>query len=197
MIKLIVGLGNPGLQYEKTRHNAGFIFLDKLLKTIGGSWQGLRQFDGDVANITINQHKLMLLKPMLYMNRSGLSVGKLMRYYKFAREEILVVHDELDLPEGEIRLKHDGGHAGHNGLRDIIAHVDGRDFYRMRIGIGRPKVGVQVADYVLSNYSAKSLNELNVIFDAFNKILMHLIQGDVAAFNLHAKQIAIELQKSS
>ncbi|MFZ2451103.1 MAG: aminoacyl-tRNA hydrolase [Methylovulum miyakonense] len=153
MIKLIVGLGNPGRQYEKTRHNVGFLFLDTLLADYGGSWQLEGKFQGHLAECAIAYHKVLLLKPETFMNRSGQAVGKVARYYKIQPEEILVVHDELDFEAGVVKLKKGGGHAGHNGLRDIIAHLGGNDFYRLRIGIGRPAAGKVVADYVLSEPS--------------------------------------------
>ncbi|MDD4916010.1 MAG: aminoacyl-tRNA hydrolase [Methylococcales bacterium] len=163
MIKLIVGLGNPGSQYDKTRHNAGFVFLDHLLSAYGGSWVVSSQFQGETAVCSIAGSRLILLKPMTFMNRSGLSVGNLMRYYKFKPEELLVVHDELDLPAGAVRLKRDGGHAGHNGLRDIIAHLQSRDFFRLRMGIDRPAQGGNVADYVLSKPSAENCRKFDAL----------------------------------
>lgn len=153
MIRLIVGLGNPGSQYEKTRHNAGFAFLDELADRFGIVWQKQSQFEGAFADGSINGQRMVFLKPMTYMNRSGSSVGKVLRYYKYAPEDMLVVHDELELPEGVGRLKQGGGHSGHNGLRDIIAQIDSRDFLRLRVGVGRPVAGGNVADYVLSRAS--------------------------------------------
>jgi PTH1 family peptidyl-tRNA hydrolase len=188
MIKLIVGLGNPGLQYEKTRHNAGFLFLDDLASAAGGKWVSSSQFQAEVANISIAGDKLILLKPMTFMNRSGMSVGKLMRYYKVNPEEMLVVHDELDLSAGVVRLKRDGGHAGHNGIRDIMAHAGSKDFYRLRIGIGRPVPGANIADYVLSGLSARAVEDLRGVFQLLLTRLQYVLTGDVAAFNnLQAK----------
>jgi PTH1 family peptidyl-tRNA hydrolase len=183
MIKLIVGLGNPGQQYEKTRHNAGFAFLEALISVNGGNWLSSSQFQGDYAVCAIGGHKLVLLKPMTYMNRSGASVGSLMRYYKFSAEELLVVHDELDLPEGVLKLKRDGGHAGHNGLRDIIAHIDSRDFYRLRIGIGRPDSGKNIADYVLSRPSKEAGMRFDDVHVRAIAKLDLLMAGKVAEFN--------------
>lgn len=183
MIKLIVGLGNPGLQYERTRHNAGFLFLDGLVSDIGAHWSVSESFQAEIANVVVDGHKLMLLKPMTFMNRSGLSVGKLMRYFKFECEQLLVVHDELDLPSGAVRLKCGGGHAGHNGIRDIIAHVGSKDFYRLRIGIGRPLHGLSTADYVLSAFSGQDLEEVVGLFRSTSIHSQNLLGGDVAAFN--------------
>ena len=164
MIKLIVGLGNPGSQYEKTRHNAGFLFLDLLAANYDGLWRQESKFHGTLASCVINSQKVLLLKPTTFMNRSGQAVSSMTRYYKLSPEQVLVVHDELDFMAGTVKLKKGGGHAGHNGLRDIIAHLDSRDFYRLRIGINRPNAGKAVADYVLS---APSKIDRNAIFEAF------------------------------
>ncbi len=173
MIKLIVGLGNPGQQYQKTRHNAGFLFLDGLAADLGGAWVSESRFQGLIAECSLPAGKLILLKPQAFMNRSGQSVGMVARYYKLQPEEILVVHDELDFDAGVVKLKKDGGHAGHNGLRDIIAHLGSKEFYRLRIGIGRPEAGKQVADYVLSNPSKM---ELDLIVSAFDQGRSHIDQ---------------------
>ena len=183
MIKLIVGLGNPGRQYEKTRHNAGFLFLDYLATVNHLSWSSSSQFQGEIADFSLMGEKLILLKPMTFMNRSGHAVGGLLRYYKFKPEEMLVVHDELDLAEGVVKMKRDGGHAGHNGLRDIIAHAGTRDFYRLRIGIGRPKAEGGVADYVLSRPSSQAFCQLNAVFDLLERNLGFLLTGDVSFAN--------------
>lgn len=181
MIKLIVGLGNPGLQYQATRHNAGFLFLDRLASSGIAGWSASGQFNGEMANLTVKGMRLVLLKPTTFMNKSGMSVGKVLRYHKLRPEEMLVVHDELELPEGRFKLKRDGGHSGHNGLRDIIAHIDSRDFYRLRIGISRPPLGDSVADYVLSRPGVEG----EILFDRVCKLLVDhldlLINCDVAA----------------
>ena len=180
MIKLIVGLGNPGLQYEKTRHNAGFLFLDGLVSELGCVWIRESRFQGFLAECIISNQKVMLLKPDTFMNRSGQAVGKVVRYYKLIPDEILVVHDELDFDVGVIRLKKDGGHAGHNGLRDIIAHLGSNAFYRLRVGIGRPEDGRTVADFVLS---LPSKNEWNLMISGFNligSVLSQIVAGNMA-----------------
>lgn len=183
MIKLVVGLGNPGRQYEDTRHNAGFLLLDYLVARHAARWSLNNQFQGEVANFSLSGNKALLLKPMTFMNRSGLSVGNVLRYYKIKPEEMLVVHDELDLPEGCVKMKRNGGHAGHNGLRDIIAHAGTRDFFRLRIGIGRPVAGYNVADYVLSKPSAQGVNLLSQVFQLLESNLELLLAGDVSAAN--------------
>ena len=181
MIKLIVGLGNPGQQYEKNRHNAGFLFLDHLLNQHSGSWSNESKFHGMIATSFIAGSKVILLKPQTFMNRSGLSVGSVARYYKFKAEEILLVHDELDFSAGVVKLKKGGGHAGHNGLRDIIANLGERDFYRARIGIGRPVSGKPVADYVLSDPSRDERGLMLSAFDLLDLKMDKIVAGDFSA----------------
>lgn len=182
MIKVIVGLGNPGQQYEKTRHNAGFLFVDRLAAFCGAGWSRAGQFQAEVAECFVGGGKVLLLKPMTFMNRSGASVGAVLRYYRLDPGELLVVHDELELAEGVARLKRDGGHAGHNGLRDIIGHIGTRDFYRLRIGISRPLVG-GVADYVLSGFSGDALARLSDLFEVLLKDVDALLAGDLTVVN--------------
>ncbi len=148
-LKLLVGLGNPTAQYEKTRHNAGFWFLDEAAAKYGQTLHQDQKFHGLVGKLDLNGTVVHLLKPMTFMNRSGQSVGALTQYFKIDPSEILVVHDELDLPPGVARLKRGGGHGGHNGLRDIISHLGSSDFYRLRLGIGHPGDRAAVMDYVL------------------------------------------------
>ena len=153
-IKLVVGLGNPGREYEQTRHNAGFWFVDLLARSIGASFNKESKFHGDVAK----SGGILLVKPTTFMNRSGQSVGALAKFYQINPDEILVAHDEMDLPSGGVKMKI-GGAAGSNGIKDIVAHLGTRDFWRLRIGIGHPrelagKQGVnmerpEVVDYVL------------------------------------------------
>jgi len=181
MIKLIVGLGNPGRQYEKTRHNAGFLFLDRLVFGSGCDWVREPRFDGVVAEVSVAGGKVMLLKPGTFMNRSGQAVGKVARYYKLAPEEILVVHDELDFDVGVVKLKKDGGHAGHNGLRDIIVHLGSKEFYRLRLGIGRPPAGKVVADFVLSNPSKNEWDLMLSAFDIAGGCVAQMVAGDMSA----------------
>ncbi len=180
MIKLIVGLGNPGLQYERTRHNVGFLFLDRLVFGSGHGWVRESRFDGLLSEIESEGARVMLLKPGTFMNRSGQAVGKVARYYKLVPEEILVVHDELDFDVGVVRLKKDGGHAGHNGLKDIIAHLGSKEFYRLRIGIGRPVSGRVVADFVLSDPSGSEWNSLLLAFSLADSYVGQMIAGDLS-----------------
>lgn len=147
-VQLVVGLGNPGAEHVLTRHNAGYWFVDALAERAGGRFKPERKFHGDLCRVRVAGSDLRLLKPTTFMNRSGQSVQSVMAYLKLSPEAILVVHDDLDLPVGVARLKWSGGHGGHNGLRDIISHI-GRDFRRLRIGIGHPGTGSDVIDYVL------------------------------------------------
>lgn len=180
MIKLIVGLGNPGRQYEKTRHNVGFLFLDRLISAVNGGWVKESRFDGLLAEVVVAGDHVKLLKPDTFMNRSGQAVGKVARYYKLLPEEILVVHDELDFDVGVVKLKMDGGHAGHNGLRDIIAHLGSKEFYRLRIGIGRPTKGRDVADFVLSDPSKRECELMSSVFDLAAGYVLQMVVGDTS-----------------
>jgi PTH1 family peptidyl-tRNA hydrolase len=148
-LRIIVGLGNPGPEHQVTRHNAGFWFVDLLARRHGGEFRDYRKYSGETARITIAERELVLLKPTTYMNRSGLSIRQISDFFKIAPEDILVAHDELDLPVGTVRLKQGGGHGGHNGLRDTIAHI-GEAFWRLRLGIGHPGNKAEVIDYVLT-----------------------------------------------
>lgn len=148
---LIVGLGNPGAKYDGTRHNVGFEFVDLLARRYAGQWKSERKYAGELCQIKIDGQAITLLKPMTFMNRSGQSVGPLVQFFKWAPEQILVAHDELDLPPGVCRFKQGGGHGGHNGLRDVIACLGNqKQFYRVRIGIGHPGHASDVVGYVLS-----------------------------------------------
>jgi PTH1 family peptidyl-tRNA hydrolase len=151
-LQIVVGLGNPGPEHRLTRHNAGFWFVDALARQHGAQFRAHARYHGEIAKITIENRELVLLKPQTYMNRSGLSIRALMDYIKAPVGELLVVHDELDLPVGVARLKLGGGHGGHNGLRDTITHCGG-DFWRLRVGIGHPGDKSQVIDYVLQRAS--------------------------------------------
>ena len=151
-IKLIVGLGNPGADYERTRHNAGFWLIDAIAEDLRASFTNEKSFSGLVAKARVQAEQVFLAKPQTYMNRSGQCVGALARFYKLDAQEILVLHDELDLFPGQVKVKQGGGHAGHNGLRDIQSVLGSADFWRLRLGIGHPRtlnLTQEVADFVL------------------------------------------------
>jgi PTH1 family peptidyl-tRNA hydrolase len=163
-LRLIVGLGNPGPEHQATRHNAGFWFVDVLARRHGAEFRDYRKYSGETARVSIGGDEIVLLKPTTYMNRSGLSIRQLSEFYKIAADDILVAHDELDLPAGSVRLKHGGGHGGHNGLRDTIAHI-GESFWRLRLGIGHPGNKIDVIDYVLTRAPR---SEEDLIMEAVN-----------------------------
>ena len=147
-LKIIAGLGNPGPEHLLTRHNAGFWFVDALAANAGARFRSHTKFQGEICRMQLCGAEVTLLKPMTYMNRSGLAIRSLADYLKVAPAEIMVAHDELDLPVGEARFKFGGGAGGHNGLRDSITHL-GPDFWRLRLGIDHPGEKSQVIDYVL------------------------------------------------
>ena len=150
---LVVGLGNPGREYERTRHNAGWLVLDELARRHGGSWRS--KFSGSLAEVRLGDAKLALLKPETYMNESGRSVGAAARFFKVPPEQVLVAHDDVDLESGRLQARSGGGLAGHNGLRSLGQHLGSQDFLRLRIGVGRPGRGDprSVADWVLSPFA--------------------------------------------
>ena len=149
---LVVGLGNPGREYERNRHNVGYLVADELARRHGGSWR--TKFSGQLAEIRLDGHKVALLKPETFMNESGRAVSAAARFYKLEPDEVLVIHDEGDFDLGRLELKVGGGLGGHNGLRSLAQHLKTQDFLRLRIGVGRPERGDRrpLADYVLSNF---------------------------------------------
>ncbi len=148
-IKIIAGLGNPGPQYEATRHNVGFWLVDEIAKSCGEVFIKESRFNAELCRVFFNGKDIRLIKPQTFMNCSGQPVGEVARYFKVDPSEILVVHDDLDLLPGASKLKCGGGHGGHNGLRDIVAHLNSKDFFRLRIGIGHPGDSKKVTNYVL------------------------------------------------
>jgi PTH1 family peptidyl-tRNA hydrolase len=151
---LVAGLGNPGREYAGNRHNVGFMVADELARRHGGMWKG--KFNARVAEVRIDGHKVVLLKPETYMNDSGRSISSAMRFFKLEPESVLVVHDETDLPLGRLQARRGGGLAGHNGLRSVAQHLGTPEFLRLRVGVGRPERGDPrpLADYVLANFEA-------------------------------------------
>ncbi len=176
---LIAGLGNPGPQYEHTRHNVGFWWLDQLADDLNATFSVDSKYHGQLAQCQYSGHKLFLLKPLVFMNRSGQSVAALANFYKIPSSNILVIHDELDLPAGTTRLKSGGGHGGHNGLRDIIARTGGKDFLRCRIGIDHPGDSRQVSDYVLSKPSQPDRQLIRSAIDDSLRVLPEVLSGDL------------------
>ncbi len=192
-IKLVVGLGNPGSEYERTRHNAGFWLAEDVAHEIGGSFSSEKKFDGLVARGTAGISDVRVLKPQKYMNLSGQSVAAVANFYAIAPAEILVAHDELDLDAGDIKFKFGGGHAGHNGLRDIQAKLGTGDYWRLRIGIGHPRDSLtphqNVADWVLQRPRRDEQDAIEVAIERALAVWKFLSVGDTesAVKNLHTK----------
>lgn len=179
-IKLLVGLGNPGTEYAATRHNAGAWLTEALVKQAGQSLRQEAKFQGQTATISLFGSTCRLLNPTTFMNRSGQAVRAITNFYQIEPDEILVIHDELDLAPGIARLKFDGGHGGHNGLRDIIAHLGTNKFYRMRIGIGHPGNSKITGDYVLNRPSRDEQARIEDAITQGLQIIPLLLAGDTA-----------------
>jgi PTH1 family peptidyl-tRNA hydrolase len=178
-IRLIVGLGNPGTQYEGTRHNAGAFFVRRLAAQYGLSLVSDRNALGESARGNIAGHDVRLLLPATFMNESGRSVGAMAHYYRIEADNILIAHDELDIAPGEARFKFDGGHGGHNGLRDIIPALGGQqDFWRLRIGIGHPGSAQKVSPWVLSKASSADNTAIEASIVSAISALPLLLDGD-------------------
>jgi PTH1 family peptidyl-tRNA hydrolase len=190
-IRLIVGLGNPGPEYEQTRHNAGFWLIEQLANSLPGCrLQRESRFNAFVAKTTIAGNETWLLEPQTFMNRSGQSVGGLARFFKILPDEILVVHDELDLAPGVAKLKKGGSSGGHNGLKDITAALGTQDYWRLRLGIGHPRtMGIQqpVADFVLHRPRKEEQNLIEEAIDKSVRIIPLAVEGklDIATMQLH------------
>lgn len=188
-IKLIVGLGNPGRDYERTRHNAGADFVTELARRFGASLTSDSRYFGDIARVTIAGRDVRLLIPTTYMNRSGQSVAALAKFFKIEPEEILVAHDELDLKPGTAKLKFAGGHGGHNGLRDIISSMgNSKNFYRLRLGIGHPGNAKQVANYVLKRAPSDEQIAIDQSIHRSADLVETIVHGefDKAMLKLHS-----------
>lgn len=164
-LRLIVGLGNPGAEYSETRHNAGFWFCERLARELGVSFARESRYHGFVAKARLGGGDLWLLMPQTFMNRSGQSVQALTHFFRIAPAEMLVVHDELDIPPGQLRLKFGGGLGGHNGLKDITSHLGTQDYWRLRIGIGHPGDKNDVANYVLKPPRKEEAGEIDAAID--------------------------------
>ena len=178
-VKLIVGLGNPGPKYAGTRHNAGAWLAESLARDLGQPLREERKFLGLHCKTHWQGQDLHLLVPTTFMNRSGQSAKALADFFKISPEEILIVHDELDLPPGTARLKHGGGHGGHNGLRDLIRHL-GSDFQRLRIGIGHPGDSKQVVNYVLSEAGKQERQAIDAAIEESIRVLPDAVSGNWA-----------------
>ena len=190
MIRLFVGLGNPGSEYDGTRHNAGFWYLDALSRELKTPVVMDKNYHGLVGRTTVNGQAVWLLEPQTYMNLCGKSVAGLARFFKIQPEEILVAHDELDLPPGEAKLKLGGSHAGHNGLRDIHAQLGSDRYWRLRLGVGHPGAKAEVVHWVLKKPSLDHRIAIDQTIDRAIKALPHLLTGsmDKATMQIHTSK---------
>jgi len=194
MFKLIVGLGNPGTKHEKDRHNAGFWLLDEIARLYQGNWQDDPKFFGQISKIKLGSEDTYLLKPSTFMNRSGQAVAALCRFHKINPDSMLIVHDELDLKPGVARLKWAGGLGGHNGLKDISAHLNTNDYWRLRLGIGHPrdseegKRNLDVADYVLKKPRLEEQIDIDRAISCFLKVMPLISKNEMntATMELHS-----------
>ncbi len=179
-MRLLVGLGNPGARYARTRHNIGFLAVDEIVRRHGfGPWRA--RFQGQCAEGTIDGEKVLALKPETYMNNSGRAVAEATRFFKIEPAQVIVVHDDIDLAAGKLRYKLGGGHAGHNGLRDIDAHI-GNGYGRVRLGVGHPGVPEDVHDHVLDEFSRADMAWVNPLIEAVAEAFPLLITGDGQKF---------------
>jgi PTH1 family peptidyl-tRNA hydrolase len=190
-LKLIIGLGNPGPEHADTRHNAGFWCIDRLAQQCGGSLRPHSRYHGEVGRITLEGRELWLLKPMTYMNRSGMAARTLLDYLRIEVGETLVAHDELDLGVGIVRLKQGGGAGGHNGLKDLITQI-GDGFWRLRFGIGRPENSEEVIDYVLRRAPAAEQALLDGAISAAATAIPKLLSegAEIVMNSLHRREPA-------
>lgn len=181
-MKAVIGLGNPGLKYSQTKHNVGFMLLDILVKEKGYTYRN--DFRGKVAEGRLKEKRVFFLKPYTYMNLSGLAVSQLVNYYKIASEDILVIHDDMDLPLGKLRLRSKGSAGGHKGMKSIIEELGTQDFWRLKIGVGRPKENLDVINHVLSSFNKAEVKTLDeVLAQAHEAVLLWLDGQETEAMN--------------
>ena len=187
-IRIIAGLGNPEEKYERTLHNAGFWFVDELARKYGGSFRYEKKFDADYCRINLHGEDVWLVKPQSYMNCSGQPIRGVLDYYRLKTDQLLVAHDEIDLPPGTVRLKEGGGHGGHNGLRDIIKHC-GNEFLRLRLGVGHPGEKHKVTGHVLKRGSADTEAAVERNIDDAVAVMPDVVDGSINAAmkKLHTK----------
>jgi len=189
-IQLIVGLGNPGPEYEATRHNAGFWWLDEICREHAVRLGVEAKFYGRTGRLKLDGMEIWLLQPSTFMNNSGRAVGALAKFYRIAPENILVVHDELDLPPGTVKLKKGGGNGGHNGLKDISAHLGTPDYWRLRLGIGHPGDKNAVVNFVLHKPIVEEMDQISLAMNSSTALLPMLLEGtfEAAMLKLHSKK---------
>jgi len=187
-LKIVVGLGNPGAEYARTRHNAGFWLVDELARRHGGTFRSEGKHQAELARVRIGPEDIWLVKPMSFMNRSGGPVSSVLGFYKLTPAQMLVAHDEIDLPSGTVRLKEAGGHGGHNGLRDIIA-AQGDTFWRLRIGVGHPGSRNEVVDFVLTRAGSDEQRAIDETITAGADAIEEMLRSgaQIAMNKLHAR----------
>ena len=178
-MKLFVGLGNPGLKYERTRHNAGFMVIDQLSKAWNIQLSEEKKFKGEIGRGVVKGEKVILLKPTTFMNLSGESVRAVMDFYDVDIEDLIVIYDDLDLPHGKIRMRLKGSAGGHNGIKSIIAHTGTQNFMRVKVGVGEKPSGWDLADYVLGHFSDEDNTKLKEIMPDIIQAVTLMVQGDV------------------
>ena len=177
-MKIIAGLGNPGSEYAKTRHNVGFMFVDALAGKLGVTeWKD--KFEAKIGETRIGSEKVLLVKPQTYMNESGRSLGPLMNFYKLEPEDLIVVHDDMDIPAGTIRIRKKGSAGGHNGIKSILAHVGDEHFPRVRIGIGRPLPGWTVVNHVLAPFPEEDAKQVAEAIEYLIPAVECIVKEDV------------------
>lgn len=183
-MKAVIGLGNPGLKYQETKHNVGFMLLDILVKEKGYAYRN--DFRGKVAEGRQADHRILYMKPYTYMNLSGMAVGQLVNYYKIPSEKILVIYDDMDLPLGKIRMRSDGSAGGHNGMKSIIGELGTQNFWRLKIGVGRPKENWDVINHVLSSFNKEEKKVLEEVLEKARQAAVLWIEGKAnEAMNLY------------
>lgn len=182
MVKLIVGLGNPGAKYHETKHNVGFMLVDQVAKTLNLSFSLDKIFKAEVASGFFNGEKIYLVKPVTFMNESGIAVKALSSYFNIAIEDMIIIYDDLDMAVGKIRFRQKGSAGGHNGIKSIIKHLGTQEFDRIKIGIGRPKSGQSVVSHVLSTFDQEDYASVLATLDRVESALdFYLSTGDFAA----------------
>ena len=182
-MKLLVGLGNPGLEYARTRHNVGYRVVEEVARELGASFT-LRRFGAEVAETRSSTHRLWIVKPLTYMNHSGESVGPALRFWKLEPKDLVVVHDDLELDPFRVQVKMGGGHGGHNGLKSLLAHLGTSEYPRVRVGVGRPPPAVDPADYVLGRFANSEEKELeDCVLQAAAAARKAVDEGVVKAMN--------------
>ena len=190
-MKIIAGLGNPGAEYAHTKHNVGFMLVDVLAEKLGAaSWK--EDFFSALTEVRIGGEKVFLVKPLTYMNNSGEALGPMLSYYKMDVDDLVVVHDDMDIPAGMVRIRRKGSSGGHNGIKSIIAHVGGEDFARVRIGIGRPPAGWTVIHHVLAPFSTEDAPKIRAAIDyllpAVESIVTDGVDFAMNRYNPHKKK---------